>query len=249
MKSIGMLFGIYVSNKIGAEALGVFNLVMSVYLFAVTLVTSGLSLCCTYLVSEQFEKGNYLNGLKALKSCLIFSVLLGLVISFCVLLFSNTISKNWLKSMISPIPLYLISIGLTFISVSSCINGYFLAIRKAYKNAIVQVLELIIKIIVSIFLLKYYTDKTIESICICLIFADVISEICSFILLFILYKIEKSKITTSTISQFTFKKRILKITFPVSITSYIRSGLSTLKQFIIPSRLVLFGFPFRNRFI
>ena len=99
------------------------------------------------------------------------------------------------------------------------------------------------------FLLKYYTDKTIESICICLIFADVISEICSFILLFILYKIEKSKITTSTISQFTFKKRILKITFPVSITSYIRSGLSTLKQFIIPSRLVLFGFPFRNCFI
>ena len=52
MKSIGMLFGIYVSNRIGSEALGVFNLVMSIYLFAVTLATSGLHLACTYLVSE-----------------------------------------------------------------------------------------------------------------------------------------------------------------------------------------------------
>ncbi len=33
MRTVSMAFNIYVSNKIGAEAIGLFGLVMSVYLF------------------------------------------------------------------------------------------------------------------------------------------------------------------------------------------------------------------------
>ncbi len=244
MKSIGMVFNLYISNKIGSEAVGIFSLVMSVYMFAVTLATSGLSLACTCIVSEQFAKGNFFDGLKAVKSCLLFSLLLGLGSSLLILLFSNIISQNWLNSMVSCIPLYLISIGLPFIGISSVMNGYFSAVRKGYKSAFSQVFELVIKILVTILLLNFYASQNVESICVCLILADVISEICSCCLLIVLYKIDRLKYCKRAISNITFKKRILKITFPVSITSYIRSGLSTLKQFIIPSRLVLFGLPY-----
>ena len=244
MKSIGMVFGLYVSNKIGSEAIGIFSLVMSVYLFAVTLATSGLSLACTCIVSEQFTENNFYDGLKAVKSCFIFSLIMGLGTSILLLLFSNIISIRCLNSTVSPIPFYLIAIGLPFIAISSVINGYFTAVRKAYKSAFSQVFELFIKIIATILLLNYYPNKNVEGICICLIFADVISEICSCFLLFILYKIDKLKYRTRTIKQITFKKKILKITLPVTITAYIRSGLSTLKQFLIPARLVLFGLPY-----
>ena len=244
MKSIGMVFNLYVSNKIGSEAVGVFSLVMSVYLFAITLATSGLSLACTCLVSEQFTKGNFLNGLKAVKSCLFFSLLLGLGSSLLILFFSPIISQNWLQSSVSCVPLYFIAIGLPFIAVSSVINGYFSAVRKAYKSAISQVFELLIKIFATILLLNFYANQTVESICICLILADVISEICSCSLLLALYQIDKLNYYKREIANITFKRRIFKITLPVSITSYIRSGLSTLKQFMIPSRLVLFGFSY-----
>lgn len=241
MKSIGMVFNLYVSNRIGSEAVGVFSLVMSVYMFAITIATSGLSLACTCIVSEQFSKGNFFDGLKAVKSCLLFALLLGLGSSSLVLIFSNIISVNWLKSMVSSIPLYLIAIGLPFIAVSSVINGYFSAVRKGYKSACSQVFELSIKIFASLLLLTYYPNKNVESICICLILADVISEICSCLLLLILYQKDKIKYSKRTVTNITFKKKIFKIAFPVSITSYIRSGLSTLKQFIIPSRLILYG--------
>lgn len=244
MKSIGMVFNLYVSNKIGSEAVGVFSLVMSVYLFAITFATSGLSLACTYIVSEQFAKKNFLDGLKAVKTCLLFSLFLGFGSGFLVLIFSDVISKVWLKSMISKIPLYLIAVGLPFISISSVMNGYFSAVRKAYKSAFSQVFELIVKIVVSILLLHFYASPNVETICNCLILADVISEVCSCCLLCILYKIDKWAYSSRAIANITFKKKILKITLPVSITSYIRSGLSTLKQFLIPSRLVLFGLPY-----
>lgn len=243
-KSIGMAFSIYVSNKIGSEAVGTFSLVMSVYLFAITLATSGLSLACTYIVSEQFAKRNFLDGLKAVRSCIFFSLFLGLGSSLLVLLFSNIISHNWLKSTVSCVPLYFISLGLPFIAVSSVINGYFSAVRKGYKSAISQIFELLVKIIVTIILLNLNINKNVEIICIFLILADVISEICSCSLLLILYSKDKLKYSARSISNITFKKKIIKITFPVSITSYIRSGLSTLKQFMIPNRLVLFGLPY-----
>lgn len=236
-----MVFNLYVSNKIGSEAVGVFSLVMSIYLFAVTLATSGLSFACTSIVSEQFAKGNFLEGFKAVKSCIIFSLLLGLGSSFLVILFYHIIFKNWLTSIVSCLPFYLISIGLPFISISSVINGYFSAVRKGYKSALSQVFELFIKIIITFVLLNFYAKKDVESICSSLILADVISEICSCCLILILYKKDKVKYSQNIINNITFKKKILKIAFPISISSYIRSGLSTLKQFIIPSRLVLFG--------
>lgn len=244
MKSIGMIFNLYVSNKIGSEAIGVFSLVMSVYMFAITLATTGLSLACTCIVSEEFAKGNYFNGLKAVRSCIIFSLILGFGTCILVLLSSKIISENWLNSMVSHIPIIFIALGLPFISISSCINGYFTAVRKSYKSAISQCLELIIKIIISILLLHLNLNQSVETICICLILADVISEVFSCCFMFVLYKIDRCKYCKRSISTITFKKKILKITFPVAITSYIRSGLSTLKQFIIPNRLVLFGFPY-----
>ena len=254
-RSISMIFNIYVSNKIGSEAVGVFSLVMSVYMFFITLATSGLSIACTYLVSQKFAKEKYEEGLKAVKSCTLFAVFLGLGSSLLIILLSKVISANWLGSKVSVIPFYLIAvsvipfyliaIGLPCISISSVINGYFSAVRKAYKSAISQTLELIVKIIISVLLLKYFPLQSVESVCISLILADVISEIFSVTLLSILYKIDKSFFNKRyEITGIRYKKKILSITLPISITSYIRSGLSTLKEFIVPNRLVLFGLPY-----
>ncbi len=244
-RSISMVFNIYVSNKIGSEAVGVFSLVMSVYLFFITLATSGLSLACTYLVSEQFAKGNYLEGLKAVRSCNLFGIFLGIGSSITLILLSPIISNVWLNNRVSSIPFYLIAIGLPCIAISSVINGYFSAVRKAYKSAISQGLELGVKIVISIILLQCFSLNNVETVCICLILADVISEVFSCSFLFILYKIDRNFFNKrAKITGISYKRKILNITLPVSITSYIRSGLSTLKEFIVPNRLVLFGLPY-----
>ena len=104
MRTVSMAFNIYVSNKIGAEAIGLFGLVMSVYLFFITIATSGLSLACTYLVSEllsgrkflpeHFAKKQYLQGLKISKTCIYFGLVLGLISSCILLVLSNTISRQ-----------------------------------------------------------------------------------------------------------------------------------------------------------
>lgn len=237
MKFAALIFNIYISNQIGSEAVGVFSLVMAVYLFFITVATSGLNIAVTVIVSEKFALNKNKQAIKAIRTCIFFSLLLGIAAGGLILLFSNFITSKCLHNMVSSRPLFYIAIGLPFIAMSSCISSYFTTIRKAYKNAISQVFEFTIKMFATIILLKINISNGVEAICISLILADVISEICSFTLIFILYIIDIKLKKLEDIRSFGQRINILKIAFPVAVTSYIRSGLSTLKQLIIPTQL------------
>lgn len=246
MRFAALVFNIYISNQIGSEAVGVFSLVMAVYLFFITVATSGLNIAVTVIVSEKFAVNKDKIAIKAIRTCIFFSLLLGIVAGGLILLFSSFITDKCLHNMVSSKPLFYIAIGLPFIAMSSCINSYFTSVRKAYKNAITQVFEFAIKMIATVILLKINISKGVEYICIALILADVISEICSFTLIFILYIIDIKLKKLSNVRSFGQRINILKIAFPVAITSYIRSGLSTVKQLIIPTQLEKSGLSCNN---
>lgn len=237
MKFATLIFNIYISNQIGSEAVGVFSLVMAVYLFFITVATSGLNIAVTVIVSEKFALNKNQQAIKAIRTCIFFSLLLGIAAGGLILLFSNFITSKCLHNMVSSRPLFYIAIGLPFIAMSSCISSYFATIRKAYKNAISQVFEFTIKMFATIILLKINITNGVEAVCISLILADVISEVCSFTLIFILYIIDIRLKKLEDVRSFGQRFNIFKIAFPVAVTSYIRSGLSTLKQLIIPTQL------------
>jgi stage V sporulation protein B len=237
MRFATLIFNIYISNQIGSEAVGIFSLVMAVYFFFITVATSGLNIAVTVIVSEKFAINKEKAGIKAIRTCIFFSLLLGILAGGLILLFSDFITNKYLHNIVSSKPLFFIAIGLPFIAMSSCITSYFASVRKAYKNAITQIFEFVIKIIATIILLKINITKGVEYICISLILADVISEICSFTLIFILYIIDIKIKKLNDVRSFGQRINIVKIAFPVALTSYIRSGLSTLKQLIIPTQL------------
>lgn len=74
LQIIGMFFNIYVSNKIGSEAVGVFTLVMSVYLFGITLATSGITIASTRVISEELAFNNEHGAKLATKRCIVISL-------------------------------------------------------------------------------------------------------------------------------------------------------------------------------
>ena len=142
MRFVTLIFNIYISNKIGSEAVGIFSLVMAVYLFFITVATSGLNIAVTCIVSEKFALENKKTGIKAVRTCIFFSLLLGIVAGSLIIIFSNFITSACLHNRVSSKPLFYIAIGLPFIAMSACINAYFNSVRKAYKNAISQILNL-----------------------------------------------------------------------------------------------------------
>lgn len=238
LRTIGMFFNIYISNKIGSESVGVFELVMSVYFFFVTFSLSGINLACIRIVSEELAYGNDTNIKSATRKCLFFSLAFGLFSGLTLFIFAPYISSTFLHNKVSCFPFYVISLSLPFVSMSSCINGYFSAIRQVKKTAFVQILEQIIKISIICFLLSLLAPESVDFAIISLVVGEAISEACSFFILYFLYKLNQKNLKQTRSSvKCNFSKRILQISVPVAITSYIRSGLSTIKQLLIPLRL------------
>ena len=214
---------------------------MTVYTLAITFATSGISLACTCIVSEEIEKNNKSSGIKAANTCIKYSIFLGTITMLIFLSIAPFITTTLLKNKVTTTPIYAISLGLPCISISAVISGYFSSVGKSYKNAISKILELLIKIISTIILLKYTINQGINAICSSLIIGDVISEFFACALNLILYKYDIKKKKQKRSYTTNIGKRIIKISLPVAITSYIRSALSSLKQFLIPLQLQISG--------
>lgn len=234
LRCIGMFFNSYISQKIGAEAVGLYGLIMSVYGFAITIALSGINLATTRIVAEEIAIGNIGNIKKVVRKCLTFSLLFSGIASILLTFFAPYVSKIWLHEKVSCTPFYIISISLPFISMSSCISGYFSAVRNTIKPASDQIFEQLLKVTLISLFLNYFMPCGLEYICISMILGNIISEIISFIYIYFLYKLDEKKYLTYKPTKSFFEKRILEITLPVGLTSFIRSGLSTLKQILIP---------------
>ena len=251
LQIITTFFNIYISNTIGEEAVGVFSLVMSVYVFGITLASAGINIASTRIVAEELACKNEVGAKTAAKRCLFFSLIFGISASLIFFILADFITIRCLHNRISKNIIYLICIALPFISMSAAINGYFTAVRRVYKNAIAKFGEEIVKIICAVFFLKTFMPNNANHACYILILADVLSEITSFFHLYILYlRDTRGSLIESRYKDLdSYNRRILRITIPVALTSYLRSGLNTIKQLIIPSSLQRSGMNASNSLI
>ena len=161
LQIIKLIFNIYVSNKISTEALGVFQLIMVTYIFGITLASSGINISCMRVVAEEFTLGNDLGVRKSANNCIKISLIFALFASLIFYTHSDFIVKYCFENKVSENIVYLICISLPFISVSSAISGYFMAVRRVYKTVAGQFLEQISKLIATIILFNLYvTDNS-----------------------------------------------------------------------------------------
>ena len=77
MRTVGVAFNAFCVDRVGAEGMGLFSLVMSVYTFAVTFATSGVNLAATRLVALHVGRGEGNSAKSAMRSCLLYAAAFG----------------------------------------------------------------------------------------------------------------------------------------------------------------------------
>ena len=243
VRYVSVGFNVYISNKIGAVAMGLFTLVSSVYGFALTLATSGISLATTKLVSEALGRGasgdyptNATVG-KIMKKSLLFALSLSFASSLLLFCSSEYVGTELLGDGRTVSSLKILAVSLPPIALSSSMSGYFTAMRKVYKNAAVQVLAQAIRIYCCVVLLSSAVAKDMESACVAIVSATVISECLCFALEAILFYIERRRARNGSASASADRElpsKLLRITVPVALSAYMRSALVTVEHLLIP---------------
>lgn len=244
MKSIGVVFNVYISNEIGTEGMGLYKLIGTVNMIAITFATSGISSAVTRIVAEEVSKKEY-NNVKyvVFKACTICGIL-GVIASIILIAFSKGIALMFLKDTRVILSLKVFAISIPFISVSSCIRGYFYAVRDIFVPITNQIAAKFIQITVIVLLLHSAVSIKLEYGCAVLVLGNVISDIISCLYVFIAYELDKREIKYLSNASRNTKgliNRLFKISVPIATKSYLMSAFNTVEMILIPLSLVKFG--------
>lgn len=242
MQTVGVSFNIYVSKKIGAEGTGLFSLIMSVYVFGVTLAASGINLAATRLISEELALKNKSAAAEAARYALLHGLFFGTLAFLTMFFGANFLGTVILADARTVKSFKILSLSLPFVGMSSALSGYFTAVRRVVKSASAQILEQAVKIAAVVLFLKFYAKGNTASACAAIVGGGCVAEISSFAFIYILYRfdIKKYKIYKKTASPFALK-RLLIVSLPVAFSAYIRSSLRTAEHILIPKGLKKHG--------
>ncbi len=237
MRAVSFSFNVYAANKIGASGMGLFALIMAVYNFGVTFAASGIHLASTKVIAEEKALGK--NVRAAVRKCVVYSLFFGISAFLLIFFGADFFANQIVGDKRIEIPLKILSVSLPCVAVSFALGGYFTAIGKVYKNSFVQIAEQIVKIFTAVTLLNILGVNNTQTACISLVAGGTFAEIFSFVLLLIVYcldKKEKTKTTSKDLSQ-----RVLKYGLPVAFSAYLRSALTTTENTLIPKSLEKFS--------
>ncbi len=243
MRSVSLYFNVYLKNKLGTDGVGLFSLIMSVFTFAVTFATSGISLLATRLVSEAMGRGKPAEAKAAMKKCILYSLFFGLTGAFLLASLSPIIGKFLLGDKRSIKSLLALSVSLPFISLSNALSGYFSAVRRVVKSAAAQVAEQFLKISLTVMAFTFISPSGLENMCFFTVLGGVVSDIFSFFisLLFYIHDERKHNRASSRHIPKDINKRLLSIGLPIAFSSYFRSALVTVEHLLIPKGLLKKG--------
>ncbi len=230
-----VIFNSYIANKLGTEGMGIYSLVQTLFGFAVTFACSGINLGTTRLVSEALARGRVKEAKQAIKKCIFyslwFSVTAFLFLYFC----ADILGRAILGDPRTITSIKILSFSLPFISLSSVFSGYFSAARKAYKSATVVFIEQFTCITLTVKTLSFFSGKSLEFACVSVaigtVFAEVISLLCNALLYVFDIKTNHSDIPRVSKN---LSKKLFKISFPLALSTYVRSGLITVEHLLIP---------------
>ena len=240
LRLLGILFRVFISNQVGAEGMGLYQLIFSIYILGATFATGGLITAVTRLAAEQMTKGD-VNGVRRLMR---LSVLLCLGVggfSALALYFGAPLIGQWMGDVRAISAISVSGIALPFIGVSACIKGYFMARRQAWPPCISQIVEQCIRIGGILLMLSYWWDGSLEHACVIIILGDALSETTACLYLLIAYRRDAKRLpdrTAETASN--LLRPLLHIALPLTAGRYLSTALRTLENFLVPSCLTLY---------
>ncbi|MDR1100958.1 MAG: oligosaccharide flippase family protein [Clostridiales bacterium] len=232
---IGMYFNSYVSRRIGTQAMGIFALIMSVYIFAVTLAISGIGLAATRLTAEEIAFGRHGGARAAMRRCLIFALIMGIFAAILLATCADFIGTKILHNALTVRPLTILAISLPFTSMSAALTGYFNAMRQVFRSGTALIMEQSVRVFACAQIFMWLAaGRGTEAACAAIALGSVAGEIAGFIHRFAVYIFGRHDGSASPEVSRGLSARMLKITIPMALSMYMKSALSSIKQVMTP---------------
>lgn len=240
LRLIGMVFRVVISNRLGAEGMGLYQIVVSVYTLASTLASAGISLAVTRLVSEEQIRTRR-DGMKKLMGfCIGVSAALGSVMAVVLYAAAGILAAGWIGEPDTAASLRVLSLSLPFMAVSAALRGYFTARRRIAFSSVAQLLEQGVKFAACMAFITLWGINSTTFGCFLVMAADTLSEWFSFAFQYVGYRADARRLPekgqplprTPPLAV-----RLFEIAAPVAGVRIVGSVLYTVENTLVPNLL------------
>ena len=244
LRFVGIIFRVWLADSIGAEGMGLYQVIFSVYVFASTFATSGISTAVTRIVTERLAVYDVRGARRTVRVSVLISLVLAFLTSAVIIIFASPISKYLVGDVRALPSIKILCLGLPFMGVASCLRGYFLARRSTIPPSVCQIIEQCVRMAVIVFLLSRYGHLGLTYSATAVLFGDSVSQAVSTAILYVIYKFNIKKARHSSAVSLRGRaaaKEIGRITLPISGGRYLHTGLRTAENLITPTCLLKYS--------
>ena len=243
-RCMGFFNRVYLTNVIGAEGMGLYQLILPVYGLAWSITSAGFTTTISSLTAQEYAHGQRGNIGQILKQSVIISLAISFCISIFLFYFAEDVSLHIIKDSRTSLPLRLLALAVPFMSVGSCIRGFFLGLQTPLVPAVSQVLEQTIRILTIYFLSSLLVPLGLTYACLAAVAGIFLGELISCVytvINYIHYNRNYRPIHKPVMSSYSTLYMILSIALPLSASRISASLLSTVENLLIPRQLQLHG--------
>ena len=234
MRGVGMVFQVWLTKKIGAAGIGLFQLIMSVSMLAATFAISGIRFAATRLVAMELGASREAGVAAAIRRCLVYAACFGVISTLALWFGAPLISSRWIGDARTELALRVLACSLLPFALSSVLEGYFTAVCRLIKSASVTIAEQVMRIVVIVIALSASADHSLEAACAIIVAGGVAGEVVSFVMLAVLYGIEQRRMSHVGEPPADLTRRMFHIAVPLAVSAYVRTALNTLQHMLIP---------------
>ncbi|HIQ70173.1 MAG TPA: oligosaccharide flippase family protein [Candidatus Avoscillospira stercorigallinarum] len=240
MRGVSMLFQVYLTARVGAAGVGLLQLILSVNLFAVTLGTSGLRVAALYLSAEAYGLRRYGGVRQAMVWCLTAGLLLSALVGGAMMAFAEPLALSVVGDLRAVLSLRLLGLTLPLSCLSMILSGCFTACGQVRTLVAVEVGDKAATVVLTMLLLQQGIAGDLAHACAAIVGGNALAAVGSVAVLLGLLRRWLGKLDGGGAMP-DMGRRLLGIAGPVAVSDYLRSGLGTLEQFLIPWGLSRFG--------
>lgn len=237
-KIIGAVYRIPLTNILGAEGMGMYQLIFPVYALMLTLSSGAMPVAVSRLVAEQNSIENKCGIYSAAK---IILFVLGLAGFLFLISFASVFSYLQGNPQIK-YGYYVIAPAVLVVSAIAGLRGYFQGNLNMYPTSVSHITEQTFKLILgltfSVIFLKY---GIIYAVCGALI-GITFSEIITFAVLYVIFLIKRKGIKVNSLESLKANgKKIIKVASPVLLGGLVFPLAQFIDSFLIVNLLVFTG--------
>lgn len=231
---LGFVFRVYLSREIGAEALGIFQVALSVFMVLVTFVASGLPLVISKISARLTTNGQVKEERAMVTTALIIGVITASITCLIVLLFRNLLGYIFTDERCIILLIILLP-AVIFNAIYSTFRGYLWGHSNYFGLCIAELFEQIVRIIICVIMLA--GAITIMDGAITASVSLTIACALSAIFVTVLYFVYGGKLSKPR----GYTCELLKTSTPITSVRLASSLIQPIIAIIIPLRLVASG--------